>query len=169
MDGKPVIGRTDMAWWRNLHTTRWLCVYACAISRWTADTKTVLPPLSGEGSLTVHTAGVKYFQQSLNKTRGVRPVMSLMLALKRSAPVGDKDQNVIKTKSVVLTVQSALKMLTVFAGAAIREEEMKAHRKHTFHNCPLLCIIKECSPPHKTLTCQFSRFCFIWSDTEHHC
>lgn len=39
----------------------------------------------------MHTAGVKYFQHSLKKTRGVRPVMSLMLALKRSAPVGDKD------------------------------------------------------------------------------
>lgn len=46
---------------------------------------------AGRGSLTVHTAGVKYFQHSLKKTRGVRPVMSLMLALKRSAPVGDKD------------------------------------------------------------------------------
>lgn len=160
MDGKHIIGRTDMAWWSNLHTTRRRSVYACAISRWTAGAKTARPPLSGEGSLTVHTAGVKYFQHSLKKTRGVWPVMSLMLALKRSAPVGDKDlmkREGTATKSdqnLVGCSYSALKVLTIFAGAAVGEDEMKAHRKHPWHNCPLLCIIKECSPPHKTLTRQ---------------
>lgn len=45
----------------------------------------------GGGSLTVHTAGVKYFQHSLKSSRGLWPVISLMLALKRSAPVGEND------------------------------------------------------------------------------
>lgn len=40
------------------------------------------------GSLTVHTAGVKYFQHSLKTGSGLWPVMSLMLPLKRSAPAG---------------------------------------------------------------------------------
>lgn len=45
----------------------------------------------GGGSLTVHTAGVKYFQHSLKSSRGLWPVIFLMLALKRSAPVGEND------------------------------------------------------------------------------
>lgn len=49
------------------------------------------PQVSREGSLTVHTAGVKYFQHSLKKSRGLLPVISLMLALKRSAPVGENN------------------------------------------------------------------------------
>lgn len=47
--------------------------------------------LWGGGLLTVHTAGVKYFQHSLKSSRGLWPVIFLMLALKRSAPVGQND------------------------------------------------------------------------------
>lgn len=51
----------------------------------------VLQTGESQSGLTVHTAGVKYFQHSLKMNRGILPVMCLMLALKRSAPVGENN------------------------------------------------------------------------------
>lgn len=39
----------------------------------------------------MHTAGVKYFQHSLKSSRGLWPVIILMLVQKRSAPVGENN------------------------------------------------------------------------------
>lgn len=60
------------------------CANGHPISQQTAHNKV---EVSGWRLLTVHTIGVKYFQHRLKKGRGLWPVISLMLALKRSAPV----------------------------------------------------------------------------------
>lgn len=56
--------------------------------------------IKSKAGLTVHTAGVRYFQHSLKTNRGFLPVMCLMLALKRSAPAGEN--SFIMTSSQLL-------------------------------------------------------------------